>query len=90
MKRWQLELMGVLLLADFLTFFHFPGFHFRGILGFLLAPILWLVGRQIIARAVSERKPLKAAVRFVIAIFAAFGYLIDNHARYGCILGSAL
>ena len=87
MKRWQLELMGVLLLADSLTFFHFPGFHFGGIEGFLLAPILWLVGRQTIARTVSERKPLKAAVRFVIAIFAAFGYLIVITQDMVAILG---
>jgi len=69
MKRWQLELMGVMLLT--LALVYLMG---RGVI--LLVPLLWIAGRGTIARAAGDR-PLKAAIRFVVAGFAAVGCLIS-------------
>ena len=66
MKRWQLTLMRVVLLT--LAFALLIGLG-----ALLLVPILWFLGCKV--RAAGER-PLKATVRFVIASFAALGYLV--------------
>jgi hypothetical protein len=70
MKRWQLELMGVMLLTLVLVYLCTP---WNGI---QLAVILWLAGRGTILRAAGDR-PIKAAVRFVIAGLAAVGCLVS-------------
>jgi hypothetical protein len=69
MKRWQLELMGVMLLTLALVFFVGRG-------AILPASILWVAGRATIVRAAGER-PIKAAFRFVIAGLAAVGCLVS-------------
>jgi hypothetical protein len=68
LKGWQLELMGVLLLALALTFL-------IGRRAIQLTPILWLAGRSVIARSIGKRL-LTSVTRFVVASFAAVGILV--------------
>ena len=70
MKRWQLELMGVVLLT--LAMVYICGL-WNGV---QLVVIFWLAGHEIFAKAAGER-PLKVAVRIVIAVLAAVGCLLS-------------
>ena len=69
MKRWQLELMGVMLLTLVLAYVYRPSDAIKMVL------ILWLAGRGVFAKAADDR-PLKVAVRIVIGAFAAVGCLV--------------
>ena len=64
MKRWQWVVLLTLALVLLM-----------GGSALLLVPVLWLLGFKVIDSVARER-PLKAAVRLVIASFAAVGYLI--------------
>jgi hypothetical protein len=69
MKRWQIELMGVMLLTLVLAYVYRPWDAIKMVL------ILWLAGRGVFAKAAGEPL-LKVAVRIVIGAFAAVGCLV--------------
>lgn len=69
MKRWQMELMGVMLLT--LGLVYLMGRHVIP-----LVAVLWLAGRLTIPRATGEG-PIKAVIRSLIASLAAVGFLIS-------------
>jgi hypothetical protein len=69
MKRWQMELMGVMLLTMVLAYVYRPWDAIKMVL------ILWLAGRGVFTKAAGEPL-LKVAVRTVIAAFAAVGCLV--------------
>jgi hypothetical protein len=76
MKRWQMELMGALLLT--LTLVLFMGVMGVGVV--LFAPILWFLGRRAIDSTAGEPawqvRVLQSLARFTVTTFAAFGVLI--------------
>jgi hypothetical protein len=69
MKRWQMELMGVMLLTLVLAYVYRPWDAIKVVLS------LWLAGRGVFAKAAGEPL-LKVAVRIVIGAFAAVGCLV--------------
>src|ERR1700747_3040308 len=69
MKRWQMELMGVMFLTLVLAYLYRPWNAIK------MVPILWLAGRGVFAKAAGESL-LRGAGRSGIAAFAAVGCLV--------------